>query len=644
MPEQPLRNLVHRLRRLADPAADGGLSDSQLLERFVSRRDEAAFEVLVWRHGAMVLGVCRRLLRHDQDAEDAFQATFLALVRQAGSIRRREAVAAWLYRVAYRVALEARALAAAQAQREQPCPDLPAPDASNELVWRDLRPVLDEEVNSLPEKYRTPFILCYLQGKTNEEAARQLGCPRGTVLSRLARARERLRSRLARRGIGITGALFAMLEVGTGLAAVSGRLVQSTCAAAHGIVLGKTAAAVASGQVATLLEGALQTMSMSRLKLTLSVLLAVVLLGLGAGAASSWGRASGSDGSGSGSGGEPVQVSPGKQPAPRPAPDSNAHQPARKQDDPKAAVRLVMSQNNLKQIGLALHNHHDTYKYLPGPAIYSKDGKALLSWRVAILPWIEQDALYRQFKLDEPWDSPHNLKLLDQMPAIYALPGDPAGKQGMTHYQAFAGKDTGFEPRKKLRLNDFVDGTSNTIIVVEASSPVPWTKPEDLPYVADQALPRLGVPAGNDFNALFGDGSVRLLSGKANEKMLRRAITRNDGEVVDVEQLSAPAAGTGPGGKVDLEQLVKENRKLKDLVTIAQQAIATLEEEVAILKRRLVDEQSKKETKTRPQLDARAVELMREHEELRRLLERTLGQLQALQAERDYLKRKLSKQ
>src|SRR5262249_1365227 len=161
-----------------------------LLQRWLARRDEAAFELLLWRHGPMVLALCRRLLRHAQDAEDAFQATFLTLVRKAGSIANREALAAWLYKVAYRVALRARAAAATRAALPITSMDLPAAEPAQDLLWRDLRPVLDEEVSRLPARFRGPFVLCYLEGKTNEQAARELGCPLGTVLSRLSRGRE----------------------------------------------------------------------------------------------------------------------------------------------------------------------------------------------------------------------------------------------------------------------------------------------------------------------------------------------------------------------------------------------------------------------------------------------------------------------
>src|SRR5262249_4735029 len=153
--------------------------------------------------GLLVLNVCRRVLRDEDDAEDAFQATFLVLARRARSIRRGESLGSWLYKVAYRAALAARA-ARKRAGRRTPLADLPAPEPADDPVGRAPRPVLDEEVSRLPDKYRAPFVLCYLEGKTTDEAAEPLGCPRGTVGTRLAWARERLRSRLARRGVALS--------------------------------------------------------------------------------------------------------------------------------------------------------------------------------------------------------------------------------------------------------------------------------------------------------------------------------------------------------------------------------------------------------------------------------------------------------
>ena len=195
--------VLKELDRAFNQGTIAGLSEGKLLERFVSGRDEAAFSALVARHGPMVLGVCRRLLRDESDVDDAFQATFLVLVRRAGAIRRRELLGHWLFGVAVRVARRARTLAARRRFREptglqtaliHPQTD-PEPDESFEL-----RAVIDQELARLPRSLRSPVILCYLEGLTHDEAARQLNWPVGTVRSRMARARKLLRRRLARRG------------------------------------------------------------------------------------------------------------------------------------------------------------------------------------------------------------------------------------------------------------------------------------------------------------------------------------------------------------------------------------------------------------------------------------------------------------
>jgi cobalt-zinc-cadmium efflux system membrane fusion protein len=280
MAHEQLRSFLQRLRRVVNPQGDGDVSDAQLLERFVSRHDEAAFEVLVWRHGGLVLNVCGRLLRHTEDREDAFQATFLALTRRAASIGKGEALGSWLYKVAYRVALRVRARSARHGTQQENGLALLASPSSGSEIGPDVRPVLDEEINRLPEKYRAALILCYLQSKTTAEAARQLGCARGTVCSRLAWARQRLRSCLTRRGLALSAA---------GLVAV---LAPSPTPAAwvHGTV--KAAVLFASGQASrdalskpaiALAEGVLRAMVLSKLRIALGGLLILGVLGLGAG-------------------------------------------------------------------------------------------------------------------------------------------------------------------------------------------------------------------------------------------------------------------------------------------------------------------------------------------------------------------------
>jgi RNA polymerase sigma factor (sigma-70 family) len=192
--------------------------DGVLLARFTAHRDEAAFAALVQRHGPLVFGVCRRALGHKQDAEDAFQVVFRILARKAGSIRQEASVGAWLHAAAYRVARRAKADQARRRMRQKELVDIPDPDPPAAEEWRELWPIVDEEVNRLPELYRQPFILCCLEGMTNEQAATQLGCPLGTVLSRLSRARDRLCVRLSRRGFALSATTLAAL----GLEATAG--------------------------------------------------------------------------------------------------------------------------------------------------------------------------------------------------------------------------------------------------------------------------------------------------------------------------------------------------------------------------------------------------------------------------------------
>jgi len=198
MPLRSLRAVLKRVYGLLPPPGQREASDAALLARFAHGGDEAAFELLVWRHGPTVLGACRRVLRHEQDAEDAFQATFLALARKAASIGNGASVGCWLSKVAYRIALRAR-----QAARRRQAwldewlpPEVDTSGPAELLARQEIGPVLEEEIRLLPEKFRGAFVLCYLEGKTNAEAAELLRCPKGTVLSRLSRARARLRRRL----------------------------------------------------------------------------------------------------------------------------------------------------------------------------------------------------------------------------------------------------------------------------------------------------------------------------------------------------------------------------------------------------------------------------------------------------------------
>jgi RNA polymerase sigma factor (sigma-70 family) len=255
-----------------------GLSDGQLLDCFLSGREEAAFEALLRRHGPMVLGVCRRILRHDQDAEDAFQATFLVLARKAASVSPRELVGHWLYGVACRTALKAKAAAARRRLRERPMSEPPLPQPRPREDGSELAARLDDAIQRLPEQYRRPLVLCALEGKSRREAARQLCVPEGTLSSRLARARRMLTRRLSVGGLALAaGALAAAFSPQTVTAALPAALVSSTVQAALG------PANLIAAPVVALAQGVIQAMFLARLKITTLVLVVVTATGLSAG-------------------------------------------------------------------------------------------------------------------------------------------------------------------------------------------------------------------------------------------------------------------------------------------------------------------------------------------------------------------------
>jgi RNA polymerase sigma factor (sigma-70 family) len=286
MATSPLSRVIQTLRRATHHHDEAGLTDGELLERYVRNRDEGTIAALVRRHGPMVWSVCRRVLRGHHDAEDAFQATFLVFVRKAASIAQGEKVANWLYGVAYRTALKARAMAAKRYAREHQVTAMPEPAVAQRDPWDDLRPLLDLELSRLPEKYRAVIVLCDLGGKTRKEAAREFRLPEGTVATRLATARSMLARRLARSGLAVTGGGLAVLLVQqSATAGVPPSVMSSTIQAATLFAAGQAAApGVLSVKAVALTEGVLKAMLLSKLKIATAVLVTVVVLGAGAAA------------------------------------------------------------------------------------------------------------------------------------------------------------------------------------------------------------------------------------------------------------------------------------------------------------------------------------------------------------------------
>src|SRR5262249_29624225 len=249
------------IRRLVDKQQDERASDRELLARFAGQRDEDAFTVLVRRYGSMVLGVGLRVLHQRQDAEDVCQAAFLLLAKKASSIAWRDSVANWLYEAAYRLAQNVRHAAARRSAREGKVKAQPAPDAMADITLRELQKVLDEELTRLPRNQRIPLILCCLEGKTRDQAARSLGLPLPTVKSRLEEGRELLRRRLARRGLPLSLVLAGFtLFSDYARATAPATLVEATSRAALEALAGQLSTTVVSAQVLDLVRGGIRSM------------------------------------------------------------------------------------------------------------------------------------------------------------------------------------------------------------------------------------------------------------------------------------------------------------------------------------------------------------------------------------------------
>ena len=244
----------------------------------MSQFEEVAFETIIHRHGPMVWGVCRRVLGDHHDAEDAFQATFLVLARKAASVMPREKLGNWLYGVANQTARKAKATTYKWRAWEKQVPEIPEQQSDQEDCPDDWLPLLDQELSRLPERYRTPIILCELKGKTHRQAAEQLGWPIGTVSGRLSRGRSMLAGRLTRRGVELaSGSLAVLLLQSSASAGVPLPLITSTTRAATKFAAGQAAAGLVSAKVAALTEGALKTMLMSKLKIATAVLTMMAL-------------------------------------------------------------------------------------------------------------------------------------------------------------------------------------------------------------------------------------------------------------------------------------------------------------------------------------------------------------------------------
>lgn len=529
MGTHPLANVVRYAYEATNAAAADARTDAELLECFAATREEHAFAALVARHRRLVMRVCRGVLRHDQDAEDAFQAVFLVLARKAGSLHKAGSLGSWLYGVAYRTARRAGTMAAKQRARENRRTERSAVNPVSEASLRELQALLDREVSRLPEKYRSPFVLCCLEGRSKSEAARELGWKEGTVSGRLAQARARLQTRLTRLGVTLSAGLAAVAVCPTShAAAVSAAVSRRTLLAAVQFAgRAPVAAGLASPQAVALAHGLLQTLAVSRLAVVLGLVLVTGAGGVAGAAAAATALA--------GAANEKTSADIFTSPAFFSANDKSTANLVAQATPRNIEADRTRTQENLRQIGAAMLAYHKANQCLPAPAIYSQEGTPLLSWRVAILPYLGQKALYDSFKLDEPWDGPHNHALLARMPMVYAPPGVKI-EMGATFYQVFKGKGTVFEDRTRINLRDITDGTSATIMAVEAGEPTPWTEPHDLPFDNDKPLPRLGGVIPGEVTFVAVDGFVHHAKAP-DEGKLKSAIQRASDHRKDLRNL-----------------------------------------------------------------------------------------------------------
>ena len=551
-----LQNLERLFHRGTVPSGDRALLDA-----FLAEGSEAAFEALVDRHGPLVRGVCRRLLSNPHDADDAFQATFLVLARKGARIRDPDRLGPWLYGVALRVAAKALARAARRRDRDRLVNDIPAP-AEPTAEWSDVMPIIDAELNRLRTKHRDVLVICLIEGASTEEAALRLGCPVGTVKSRLARARETLRARLIGRGVAPTVALAVLTSSNALASPVPSTLTRATLKTI-------TAKAVPPG-LAALITGVAPTM------LAKTSLIALVgCVGVAGLSAAYWA--------------EPSQV----QDQPSLAKTEAKPKTVEVSDAAKRKVR------NMREIILAAHNHHSAKETFPPPWISGHRGTPLLSWRVALLPYLGEEELYQQFHLDESWDSPHNFSLIERMPAVFETPDSPAPK-GQTRFCNLAGRGgTMFDPTlltgipnqgpRGVRLDEVTDGASNTVFVAVAQSPTVWTKPiGGAPFLPNRFSPPLDESDPRGIVLGMVDGSVRFLSPKTSPRFFTALATRNGGEIVDwsnpdnIRQLQPSPEPTTPPTPVEPQTTPSDNHE-----PTLEQRLKNVEEKLDRLLRKL---------------------------------------------------------
>jgi RNA polymerase sigma factor (sigma-70 family) len=491
--KNPLSRALRELHWLTDAHSEKDLSDGELLTRFCRHGEPTAFSLLLHRHGPMVLGVCRRILGHAHDAEDAFQATFLVLVRKAASIRKQESLGSWLFGVACHIARRARLHKARRPIHQTGATDMAASKPADELCWQELRSVLDAEIEQLPEKYRAALVLCYLEGRTHEQGAGELGVPKSSLSSRVARARE-LRQRLVRCGITLSAAaLAALLADKAGPAAVPAQLLLAAGEVARlGLAGALPRAGAISNRVLALAEGAVQGLFAAKLR----VLMLVAFLGTMAAGASMLAS--------------PADLAPG-------LPDS----PGKPQRENAKRVTGEPGKDNLGDpLPPRVLQRLGSTRLRPGGSVqllaFSPDGTRLASWNVDT-------------------DSPSSLCIWEartgRLRRRHALPGgNIRALTWLADGRGFALLETG-EPAKGLLLWEFTAagrapktvlpaGGGMAVVPGPAGAPQPWE--------------------GDSWYAISPDGKMLAIGREGEPDDSRPILLRQVKSGVRVEELPAP--------------------------------------------------------------------------------------------------------
>lgn len=490
-------------------------TDESLLSQFIAQKDESALKQLLEKHATLVMSVCRQVLRNRHDAEEAFQETFVKLIKKADSIRSSGSLSSWLYRVAYR---ESMAIVRRSTPKTtEPISEEPImPEQDNPAHEFDELQILHEELNDLEEKYRGPLVLCYLEGKSQKEAARELNVTLASIKASVASGREQLQKRLLRRGVAMSVMLAAwetsQASAGTFVTSAVIKSTFSHCLSSHvaaATTTGTTSISSLTVSKTGLTKGVTWMAISTGKKVGIGVISAMLLLGGTGTMLTVWLNKSP----------ETIQQQTGTSPSPANAEASSIIEQPQTIDVDSQQKKQTMQ--TVRTFGLYLHNYYSTMGKFPEAIEYNADGSVPHSWRVEILPFILQEqkikkgmsrAEYGQlihacgYNVDQPWDSPENSKMIAKMPDAFRHP-KAENDSNSSGFLAITGPGTFFD----LKADRDQFDSAHTILIATSENDEPWTKPFDLIY-GSKETPALGGFGFGGFHAVTLDGAGLFLT------------------------------------------------------------------------------------------------------------------------------------